>query len=134
MKSLLEHFVGRGVSQFILSALPQVYLDAAIERYELEDVFAGIYGLSHGKADCKLERGRDLLRVHGIDCTSCILVGDTAHDFEVAQDLGVDILLVADGHQSFERLSRLTNRVLPSRYAERQNDIQHNFSGASKRH
>lgn len=119
-KPLLE-YLSRDTSQFILSALPQIYLDVVVERYELQNVFNGVYGLPHAKADCKLERGRELLRTHEVDRTSCILVGDTAHDFEVAQELGIDILLVADGHQSYERLSRLTNRVIRSRYIPSRN-------------
>jgi phosphoglycolate phosphatase-like HAD superfamily hydrolase len=33
-----------------------------------------------------------------------LLVGDTAHDAEVARELGVDVVLVAGGHQSRKRL------------------------------
>jgi len=43
-----------------------------------------------------------------------VLVGDTDHDVEVAQALGVKCLLVASGHQSPERLSRTGAAVLPS--------------------
>ena len=35
-----------------------------------------------------------------------LLVGDTLHDAEVAQVLGTDCILIADGHQSKERLAQ----------------------------
>ncbi|MDR3625646.1 MAG: HAD hydrolase-like protein [Ignavibacteriaceae bacterium] len=34
-----------------------------------------------------------------------LLIGDTVHDFEVAQEIGADCLLIADGHQSHKKLS-----------------------------
>jgi phosphoglycolate phosphatase len=40
------------------------------------------------------------------------LIGDTIHDFDVARDLGVDALLVANGHQSKKRLLTKTPDVV----------------------
>ena len=33
------------------------------------------------------------------------MVGDTTHDADVARSMGVSCVLIADGHQSFRRLS-----------------------------
>ncbi|WP_407933668.1 HAD family hydrolase [Draconibacterium orientale] len=40
------------------------------------------------------------------------MIGDTNHDFEVAQQLEVDCILVADGHQSKERLETTGAKVI----------------------
>jgi len=43
-----------------------------------------------------------------------ILVGDTIHDYEVSQAIGCDCLLVANGHQSYERLAILEVDIVNS--------------------
>jgi phosphoglycolate phosphatase len=42
------------------------------------------------------------------------MIGDTNHDFEVAQELGINCVLVADGHQSYERLKETGAEVVSS--------------------
>ena len=42
------------------------------------------------------------------------MVGDTVHDFEVAQNIGCDCILVARGHNSKERLLSTGAVVLDS--------------------
>ncbi len=46
-----------------------------------------------------------------IDPGQLILVGDTDHDLEVGDALGIDVLLVTGGHQSHARLSKRHSRV-----------------------
>ena len=55
-------------------------------------------------------------RVHRceIDPAKTLLIGDTAHDAEVAERLGTDCLLIAAGHHSYDRLVRLGHPVLAS--------------------
>ena len=36
-----------------------------------------------------------------------VLIGDTIHDFEVAEEIGADSILIASGHQSKERLTKM---------------------------
>jgi phosphoglycolate phosphatase len=40
------------------------------------------------------------------------MIGDTVHDFEVASEMGVKCILIADGHQSEERLLKTNVPVL----------------------
>jgi phosphoglycolate phosphatase len=40
------------------------------------------------------------------------MIGDTLHDLEVAEAMGVDCVLVAAGHHPDHRLRRATDRVL----------------------
>ncbi len=40
-----------------------------------------------------------------------LLIGDTIHDHEVSVEIGCECILVADGHQSIERLSVSGRRV-----------------------
>jgi phosphoglycolate phosphatase len=42
------------------------------------------------------------------------MVGDTLHDFEVAQHAGIQCILVASGHQSRQRLEKSRAPVVGS--------------------
>ena len=35
-----------------------------------------------------------------------MIIGDTNHDYEVARELGIKCVLIADGHQSIGRLKK----------------------------
>jgi phosphoglycolate phosphatase len=55
---------------------------------------------------------RRLLTELGGKQENFMLIGDTIHDYEVAKGSGIDCVLVANGHQSFEKLKGLDCRVL----------------------
>lgn len=101
-----------GTRQWILSAAHEEHLKSLVPRYGIAHFFDGIFGLGHHYADSKVARGRDLLKKIDASTDDIVLVGDTDHDFEVAQALGVEVLLVSNGHQSATRLRTLTDNVL----------------------
>ena len=43
-----------------------------------------------------------------------LLIGDSVHDFEVANEIGADAVLVSHGHQSHEILSNCGVEVIKS--------------------
>jgi phosphoglycolate phosphatase len=47
-----------------------------------------------------------------VDPEQVTMIGDTIHDFEVAQEIGCRVLLIANGHQSAERLKKLDCRII----------------------
>jgi phosphoglycolate phosphatase len=63
-------------------------------------------------SDSKIEQGRRLLATLGLPKEAVVLVGDTLHDLEVAQELGVRPLLISRGHQSPQRLASANAEVL----------------------
>ena len=75
-----------------------------IEERGIRDRFEHVCGLDNLDAHSKLETGRDLFRKLALPPSTVLLVGDTLHDREVADELGCDCLLLAEGHQSAERL------------------------------
>lgn len=107
VRNLLERIGRAGARQFVLSAMEEATLRGALRRLEVDGYFEAIYGLDHRMAGSKIERGRDLLRRYGLSASATLLIGDTDHDVEVARDLGVAAVLVAQGHQSAERLRAL---------------------------
>lgn len=109
VSEVLDALADRGIRQFILSAMEERLLRSAVARLGIEARFDAVYGLAHRQADSKVERGRELLADFGIRPETAILIGDTDHDAEVADALGVRVVLVGAGHQSAARL-RATGR------------------------
>lgn len=102
-------------TQSILSAAAQWHLEEITQHFKIHDFFHHRFGIDNHYAISKLERGKELIKLSNIPKEETILIGDTDHDFEVASDLGITCLLVADGHQSIERLSKFSSTVISGR-------------------
>ncbi len=105
-RRILDGMRARGCGLSILSACESVMLRRMMDERGILDCFAHIYGRSDYQAHSKVDLGRTLLGETGIAPESALLVGDTTHDFEVAQALGARCLLMTGGHQSEARLRR----------------------------
>ena len=95
-----------GLALSVLSACELSLLKRMMAERGILDPFQHVYGLSDLFARSKLELGRAMLSATGLPPDATLLVGDTTHDFEVAQELGCRCLLMTGGHQSASRLSR----------------------------
>ena len=109
-------FLAKSRKQSILSAAAQWHLDEWVKHHQVDHHFDHIFGIDNHYAGSKLERGRELIEKSRISPSQTLLIGDTDHDLQVANELGIDALLIADGHQSFNKLSQLHHNVLESRY------------------
>lgn len=117
--AVLKEIKMSGRTQSVLSAAEQNNLEFALNHFGVSEYFDNICGLGDVYGRSKVARGRDLLAQcsqHKPEKT--VLIGDTDHDFEVAQKLGIEVLLIADGHQSYSRMKDLHKNVLPSRYSK----------------
>ncbi len=112
--AVLERFRDAGARQFVLSAMEEAALRAVVEHLGIAGFFEAVYGLAHLNADSKLSRGRELLHDYNIRPERALLIGDTDHDGEVAEALGLVVVLVAGGHQSESRLRGTGHRVVGS--------------------
>ena len=110
----LDSFRSAGIGQSILSASEQNMLDAMLAQYGVSHYFECVYGVDNLYGHSKLELGRTLLRRLSADPDAVLLIGDSLHDHEVSQALGVRCLLIAQGHQSHARLARSGAPVLDS--------------------
>jgi phosphoglycolate phosphatase len=102
------------VRQFVLSAMEHQMLEKTLEMKGITHFFEGVAGLKDHYAVSKIELGRQLISDHKIDTDAVWLIGDTLHDFEVATELGIKCILIADGHQSVERLMQTGGMVIDS--------------------
>jgi phosphoglycolate phosphatase len=102
---LLGRLQQAGMRQAVLSAARESDLLALLRHFDIHVYFDHVCGLDDVYATTKVERGRELLRLWHAPPANVILVGDMDHDVEVARELGIDVLVVADGHQADERLA-----------------------------
>ena len=101
---VLETIGAAGLQQSLLSAYEQQSLEEMVAHFQLESVFAHVWGLNDHYAEGKVNLGRHWMKEHSRSGSPVVLVGDTLHDWEAARAMGVDCVLVPGGHQSRQRL------------------------------
>lgn len=94
----------RGIKQSILSAYKQDNLIKILETYELINFFDNIVGSDNIYAGGKTHLGMQLIKDLDCDKNYILFVGDTLHDYEVAQAMRIKSILIASGHQAKEKL------------------------------
>ena len=103
----LEMAKEAGCRQSIVSALRQDLLEADMARNGVTKYFERICGSDNLDGASKLERARVLLRTLSETVpsdTHFVLIGDALHDKEVADALGIDCILCAQGSHAAWRL------------------------------
>jgi phosphoglycolate phosphatase len=101
-----------GATQSILSAYRHETLIEIVGHFGLTPHFVRLCGLDNIFAHSKAELGRALIAELALPPAEVLLVGDTLHDLDVAQHLGVDCILVAAGHHPGPRLRARHDRVV----------------------
>jgi phosphoglycolate phosphatase len=95
-----------GTRNTILSAARRTSVESLLAQYRIEHFFDEIIGLDDHYAAGKSDLGIEWSGSTGVPPETVLLVGDTVHDYEVAEAMGVRCVLVARGHHSRERLGR----------------------------
>lgn len=97
--NLLYELKEKGVRQYIITSN---FIDETVDltkKYGIYDCFDKILGADNTFAGSKVERAKKYFEDEGIDRNEAIFIGDTLHDLETANALGIDCVLVAYGHQ-----------------------------------
>lgn len=106
----LDFVRDRGAGQSVISALHQSYLDQETNRFGVRQFMDYIYGTDNLDGGSKLSRARELLALFRSTTTASncnfILIGDSIHDYEVANELGIGCVLFSGGSHSRARLER----------------------------
>ena len=103
-EKVLRVINSNGIEQSILSAYKQDTLLELVNHFNLHHYFTYLTGLDHIYATSKVELGKDLMKKLKQHNSNVLLIGDTIHDFDVAQAMNAGCILVADGHQSKGKL------------------------------
>lgn len=102
---LLEHFKNKGCRQVIISAMEQQMLENLLSVHNITQYFDDVNGLSDIYANGKHHLAEEYIQKHNLDPTEILFIGDTLHDAEVAESIGSNLVLVANGHHSYKKLS-----------------------------
>lgn len=114
VKETLTSISKLGLTQSVLSAYKHDTLLQAIQFYQLTDYFDDIIGLDDIYAESKVANGIKYINSLGIDNSDVLFVGDTTHDFEVAEAMNVACVLIESGHNSRLRLEQCDVPVFSS--------------------
>lgn len=117
---LLQQIQSLDIDQVILSAYTHHTLVEIIHHYGLDPYFRKLIGLDNIYAASKVALGQAHFATLDHDPHEVLLIGDTLHDFEVAQSLGVDCVLLSHGHHDHSRLAATGKPVFESLSALRQ--------------
>lgn len=105
-RAVLEAIRARGLGQSVLSAYRHDTLESLLRHHGVRDFFHRVVGSDDHYASGKVGQGRRFIAELGLPPSSVVLIGDTAHDHEVASAMGVDCLLIPGGNHSRARLAR----------------------------
>jgi len=114
VKPTLERLRECGFRQHILSAREQNELVSETISAGVHAFFGLIRGLDDHYAHGKTGVGVRLLEELAEDPAGMLFIGDTLHDAAVAAEIGLDCVLIPNGHQSEQRLRSAGLPVLPS--------------------
>ena len=100
------------VDMHILSACEIGMLEKLVKKHQLNNFLSSVKGLDNIYAHSKVDVGLELLKSFQCDLKYCLMVGDTIHDVEVSEALGIDCVLIEGGYQSRARLLTTGKPVL----------------------
>lgn len=103
---VFKNLHNRGYRLVILSASQIDNLLEQVRHFKIEGYFDAVLGINDIYARSKKDIGLDYLRKNNIESKGVIMIGDTLHDKEVADAMGIDCVLFSSGHQSTSILAR----------------------------
>lgn len=111
----LQSVAAAGIPQSILSAYQHDTLVSLVTEHGLRDFFHDLHGHDDHYAAGKIPQGQRALESLGLHPAETLLIGDTAHDADVAAALGMACWIIPGGNQPLPRLQATGCPILPSR-------------------
>ncbi len=112
VRKVLEKIKNKGIKQCILSAMEHNSMVDSLKDKNIFEFFDLVAGIDDHYAHSKTNVGMKLIEQLPFGKEEILMIGDSLHDLEVADELGVECLLIANGHQSKERLTAHTGNVV----------------------
>ena len=106
---LLKRNRESNIKNIVLSASRVDILKGQLSDLGIIDYFDEVLGIDNIYATSKLPIGLKFIEDKNKD--ECVMIGDTLHDLEVANSMGIKCLLVSVGHQSREVLLQESDNV-----------------------
>lgn len=113
-ESTLRHFNSLGINQLILSMTENKWLFSQVAFHGIDHLFSDILGTGDIYAKSKVAIAKRWMEENGAEGKDVLFVGDTTHDFEVAESIDCDCVLIARGHNPKSSLIKTGAVVLDS--------------------
>ena len=111
---LFKYIEKKNIHQFVLSASEHSLLKKSVSFYGVKSFFKAIRGVDNVNALGKEFLGRRLCLEYQLNPQNTLLIGDTEHDVDVSVSIQTQVLLVAFGHISKNRLLATKQSVVDS--------------------
>lgn len=110
VEEILEENHRKGLKNILLSASSLVELKKQLDELGIAQYFDEVLGIDNIYAGSKVDIA--LKWIADKDPKECLMIGDTLHDLETARAMGIDCVLVANGHQDRETLEEHYDKVV----------------------
>ena len=100
----------KGNRNILLSASSLIELKKQLKELGIEGYFDEVLGIDNIYAGSKIDIALEWIADK--DPSDCMMIGDTLHDLETAKAMGVDCVLVANGHQAKDVLLKKWDKVV----------------------
>ena len=110
VEEILEENHRKGLMNILLSASSLVELKKQLDELGIAQYFDEVLGIDNIYAGSKVDIA--LNWIADKDPKECLMIGDTLHDLETARAMGIDCVLVANGHQDRETLEEHYDKVV----------------------
>ena len=107
---LLEKAHEKGIICILLSASSREELLRQLDELGIGGHFDEVLGIDNIYAESKVDVALDWIKDK--DPKECLMLGDSLHDLETAEAMGIDCILVARGHQDKETLMKNYDKVV----------------------
>lgn len=105
-RELCESLHALNIPQVIISAAETRLLEACVRHFDIDSFFQQLWGLDHHYATGKEGLLKVFVASVNVKPEEILLIGDTAHDCEVARASGIKAVLVCRGHHPRYKLER----------------------------
>lgn len=107
---LLKRNREKGIRNIILSASSLEAMKQQLIELNILEYFDEVLGIDNIYAGSKIDIALNWIKDKNPE--DCIMLGDTLHDLEVAKAMNVDCILIANGHQAKDILTKEYNKVV----------------------
>lgn len=111
-QKILNHFKEKGYRQVVLSASRMDVLKEQITHFSVSSYFDDVLALDDIHARDKVFLAEEYFAGRSYD--RIIVIGDTSHDYDVAKAIGAQMIFIADGHESLQKLEKQNQTIAKS--------------------
>lgn len=98
--SIMQKLQQNGIKQVIVSSSNQNIVQNGAEKLGVAEYMDYISGSSDNFVGSKVERAISVISKVTTNYSRVIVIGDTLHDCQLANEIGADCILLSTGHQS----------------------------------